>query len=444
LKIVFITHYFPPLNSSGARRVIAFVKYFAIWGHAVTVITARKSDRDGLLTEPVPNYLKLLEIGSFGQLSESKLNDINGSFNDNSVKSRSVFGVFLLRIKRGVMRVAGQLIDHRIIFALQFLLPWLSKDVKDSLRNADVVITSCPPWPIHLAGYIVKSKYKKYWVADYRDQFSGNHILRGSFLSRLLEAILDKWLIKSADHVLAISPPMQEYYSEFHPKVSCIENGYDSDIFKLALQISDDVNYTNLPNEFLIRYLGTITSDRIPVGFLNSLVKINKLEGPKMIIEFYGESTLLRQNLPSVAPEAVEYVRYFKQLSYFESIKKMLSSDALFFIETSDVSSNSARGVLTTKLFEYLAAKKPLIAEINQKALAASYIQKSGLGVVISENEVDIYNGLQMLRKKLFTFSPNIKFIESLSREVKAESLQNILVNMVDSGPLGNHENSYF
>ncbi|MDP3745377.1 MAG: glycosyltransferase [Methylotenera sp.] len=434
MKIVFITHYFPPLNSSGARRVNAFAKYFAMWGHTVTVITARKSDRDGLLTEPVPEYLKLLEIDSFGQLSASKLNDINGSINDNSVKSRSAFGVFLLRIKRGVMRVAGQLIDHRIVFALQFLLPWLSKDVKESLRNADVVITSCPPWPAHLAGCIVKSKYKKPWVADYRDQFSGNHILRGSFLSRPLEVFLDKWLIKSADHVLAISPPMQEYYLEFHSKVSCIENGYDSDVFKLALQSSDDVNDAKFSDEFLIRYLGTITSDRIPVAFLNSLVKINQLEGPKMFIEFYGESTLLRQKLPSVVPDAIPYVRYFKQLSYFESIKKMLSSDALFFIETSDFSSNSARGVLTTKLFEYLAAKKPVIAEINQKALAASYIKKSGLGAVISENEVDIYNGLQMLREKLFTFNPNVKFIESLSREVKAESLQDILVSMIDSG----------
>ncbi|UUZ52982.1 hypothetical protein LP419_28515 [Massilia sp. H-1] len=53
MKIVFVVHYYPPVNSAGAKRVEALSKYFAAAGHEVTVVTTCKSDRDGLLTEPV-------------------------------------------------------------------------------------------------------------------------------------------------------------------------------------------------------------------------------------------------------------------------------------------------------------------------------------------------------------------------------------------------------
>ena len=59
MKIVFIAHYFPPLNSSGARRINAFAKYLSKQGHKIIVITTRKTLRDGLLTESIPDYINL-------------------------------------------------------------------------------------------------------------------------------------------------------------------------------------------------------------------------------------------------------------------------------------------------------------------------------------------------------------------------------------------------
>jgi hypothetical protein len=86
---------------------------------------------------------------------------------------------------------------------------------------------------------------------------------------------------------------------------------------------------------------------------------------------------------------------------------------------------------LTTKLFEYLAARRPVVAEITQRSLVAQYIKQSGLGVVVSEKTEDILHGLQSLRAD--AFKPNIDdlFIKSLSRQVKATELEQLLARLV-------------
>lgn len=431
MKIVFITHYFPPLNSSGARRINAFAKYLAAKGHQITVITTRKTGRDGLLTEEVPSYLTLLELGGWGRLASTVLGGNAAAANQGTVATRSLAGRLLLKIKRSVMKVGGQLIDHRLLFAMQFAFPWLAGEVKAAINEADIVMSSCPPWPTHLAGRLAKTRFGKRWVADYRDQFSGNHILRGSALSRPIEVWLERWLIKTADHVVAISGPMKEYYELFHPEVTCIENGYDEGVFEQARARIRDQGVNAPADEFVIRYMGTITADRIPVAFFQALAQVNQQPGRRVVAEFYGESTLLRKALPESVPQAEPFVRFCPQLPYMAAIQSVLTADALFFIETSDFSSHSARGVLTTKLFEYLAARKPVVAEISARSLAAQYIRQSGLGVVVSEDAAEILRGLERLRAGEFKPEIDDVFINSLSRQVKAQELEQLFQRLV-------------
>lgn len=426
MKIVFIAHYFPPLNSSGARRIDAFAKYLSQWGHDITVVTTKKTFRDGLLTEAVPEYLNLLEINNIGQLSCSDVGNKLEPNIDSSFKTRSRLGLYLLKIKRLMMKGFGQLLDHRSLFAIQFASPLLSPQVKAALKEADVVVTSCPPWLMHMSGWLIKKRFKKKWVADYRDQFSGNHILRGSFISRPIEVWIDKWLLMSADFVTVISNPMKNYYEQFHTNVICIENGYDDAVFKEACLSLGRSDYS--PHEyFIIRYMGTITADRIPKVLFQAIEKLNQTAMKKIVVEFYGESSLLRKSLNDFDSDLIKYVKFKPQLSYLDAIKAMLTADALYFTETSDNSSFSSKGVLTTKLFEYLATKKPIIAEIKPESLAAQYIKMSGLGAVVSVDLLDMMQGINSVMDDTFLFDVNEDFIKSLSREHKTREFESLL-----------------
>ncbi len=434
MKIVFLAHYFPPLNSSGARRVQSFANYLSSRGHEVVVISTKKTECDGLLTEAIPDDIQLLELNGFGRIGSSSVKISLQGGNDMN-QNRSTLGKSLLRLKRFVAKVTGQLIDHRLIFAMQFTYPWLERSVKNSLKSADIVMSTSPPWPIHLAGFIVKKKFSKPWVADYRDQFSGSHIQFGSPWFQRREIDIERWLLKAVNAVVTISEPMQEYYRQFHPAVYCIENGYEESFFKQ--DVYTDNLISNLPkyspDELIIRYLGTITTDRIPIAFFTALINVNRISGKKIIAEFYGESGLLNNVLSQLIPDVTPFIRLCHQLSYRDAIKTMQSANALFFIETSDFSSHSSRGVLTTKLFEYLATKKPIIAEISNQALAARYIKRAKADLVISEDAKEIESALLMLRQGKINLERDDVFIDSLSRRLKASELEDLFHKIVCS-----------
>jgi glycosyltransferase involved in cell wall biosynthesis len=404
-------------------------------GHEITIISTTKSQRDGLLTETIPDYVHLLELNGLGRVSSSP--PLKISHQDSGIWSinRSSFGNYLLRLKRSVARVAGQLIDHRLIFTIQFVYPWLDQSVQNSLKSADIVMSTSPPWPVHLAGWIVKKRFSKPWIADYRDQFSGSHIQSGSPWFQRREVDIERWLLKSANAVVAISGPMKEYYQQFHSSVSCIENGYEESLFENVVNAGTFASnlHQSSSDELIIRYLGTITADRIPLVFFRALVNINLISGKRIIAEFYGDSSLLHKAISQAIPEVKPFIRLCQQLPYADAIASMQNADALFFIETSNFSSHSSRGVLTTKLFEYLAARKPIIAEINEKALAASYIKQAGAGLVISEDVDEIEFALMRLREGNLNFQWNESFIQGLSRRLKATELESLFQEIVNN-----------
>ena len=228
MNIVFIVHYFPPVNSSGAKRIEAISKYLASDGHFVTVITTRKSASDGKFTEVYPKGVNVIELDDFGRRSASAENE--GAFEPMYTKSPSL----KRRFKDVVLKVLGQIPDPRLPFVLSFLRPSLSSDVTVALESADVVIGSAPPWPMLLAAVLCKKRFGIPCVLDYRDHFSECHEMPGGAFAKWLELKFDKYLVGNSDHVVAISAPMSSYYSGMTSKVTTIMNGYDHEVLDMA------------------------------------------------------------------------------------------------------------------------------------------------------------------------------------------------------------------
>ena len=102
MRFVFIAHYFPPVNSSGAKRVEALSKYLVAAGHDVTVITTSKTASDGAFTEVVPKGVKLIELSRFG--FERPSHETGSAFQPMYTGKPS----FNRRSKDWVMRQMGQ------------------------------------------------------------------------------------------------------------------------------------------------------------------------------------------------------------------------------------------------------------------------------------------------------------------------------------------------
>jgi glycosyltransferase involved in cell wall biosynthesis len=426
MKIVFLVHYFPPLNSTGARRVISLCKYLSRLGHEIDVISTKKTPKDGILSEKIPSYCNLIELPEKSKIhsllpSQSKVIENN---------KRSKLGSILIKLKRYLMNHLGQLIDHRLLYSLNFINPFLSKKVVSSLKKCDLIISSCPPWPVHLAGMFASIRFKKKWIADYRDQFSGNHIFLGNKFTQYIENKIEKKMLSYASAVSVISYPMQIYYEKFHQHVNCIENGYDHEDFENALKMSSES--ATKSNKKYIRYFGSVSKYRVPKIFFLTLSNLSDKLRDKIIIEFYGETKHAQEEVEKNFPDLKKQIFFYGLIPHQEAIKLMLSSDALLIQEASanSNSSLSSQGTMTTKLFEYLGAKKPIIAEVDKETILGETILLSGLGISCCKNPqemiVDITDWLNETR----TFESNIKFINSFTRENLSKKY-NILIKNV-------------
>lgn len=392
MKIVFIPHYYPPVNSSGAKRIEAISKYLAADGHDVTVITTQKTSADGDFTEAIPKGVRLIELNWLGREA-------------SSVKSDAVFEPMYTgrpslkrRIKDVVMDLFGQLPDPRLPMALSFAAPWLAPSATVALKSADVVIGSAPPWPTLLAALLAKWRFKVPCILDYRDHFSECHEMPGGRFAKALERVVDRRLVAAADAVVTISPPMQSYYRQMREDVGCILNGFDHEVL-------DAARATARPRQdglVYIRYMGIVSPGRVPHNVMQALVEFER-ESPeqfaKLRFEFYGNAALIGEAIATKYPSIGAAFSYHAAVPYVQSLQLIIEADYALFSETSSKASISAQGILTTKLFEYIGSGRPILADISADTLAGSVLRQSNPDHILG-NSPQVF--LQALRDRGF------------------------------------------
>lgn len=426
MKVIFIVHYFPPLNSSGSRRVLSFAKYLSRFGHKITVLTTKKNIYDGDFSEYLPDYCEVIQVGSTSELTSK---NIQKHFSNQKLRSA------LVSIRRYMTRVFGQLIDHRILFAFRIYFNRFPQNASAALTNADLLVSSSPPWPVHLAAYFLARRFNKPWIADYRDQFSGHYLFRSNFLVEAFEKKLDRLFINRAALVTVVSQPMMDYYSQFQQNISCIENGFDREAFNKYGAERNSANESFEPRKTL-RYVGTITKssiveDRIPSLF--SALSLLSTEARKFInVQFYGESGTLPAYIRKIYPNLIDSVEFYRLVPHEQALDLICSADALFFSGLSYEDSLSAKGVLTTKLFEYLASRRPIVADISEDSLAGQIVLKSGLALVCSTDSIKIAEALFKIIKGDIVVTPNEDFIDSFSREGQARRFETLMIQTME------------
>ena len=415
-SIVFIVHYFPPINSTGGKRVEALSKYFARAGRSVTVITTAKTAADGAFTERAPQGVTVLEMDGLGRLAASVAPAREAGAERSPTTSLARW------LKTAVQAWFGQLPDPRLPFALAFGSPFLAMPIAEALRKADVVISSMPPWPTHLAALLVHRRFKRRVVMDYRDNFSDNHIMPGSPAAKYVEQKVDRWLASTATGVVVISEPMAEYYRQFNRRVKVVLNGYDGEIIEeVRGQLAKSPGSTG--RAITVRHLGRISRDRIPRNLLSALaerLRAGQVSSDDIRFEMYGDAEQLRRYLSERHPPLMKFFAFCPAVPYRAALALMMTADYLLFAETSDQSSLSARGVLTTKLFEYIACGRPILAEIGEDTEAGRLIRRAGPGHVVAQSPEGFARFLAGSMRKSAVSGGDPAFAGTLSRESQA------------------------
>ncbi|MGL5109558.1 MAG: glycosyltransferase [Vibrio ordalii] len=392
LNVVLVAHYYPPINSSGAKRFQFLSKYLIELGAQVCVITTTKSSSDGVFSELTPFGVELFELNGLGSVKKS-VHD-GGEFVPLHSKKPS----FTRRIKNIVMNIFGQIPDPRMPFAFSLFFRRFPDEMRKRLEECDVIVATTPPWSMLLAGLLLSIRFKKKVVFDFRDHFSYCHEMPGGYFAKKTEYFIDRWITKKATKLVVISEPMKSYYDSFNESCTVIANGYDHESMeKCRQELKNFSNNFEFSNFIVISYMGIISEGRIPKNFILALDKASN-EYPELLnlvrLKFYGNSSLLEDYLKKEHPSILPMFVFSDFVPYETSLKLMLSSDYLLFSETSNTDNLSSMGILTTKLFEYLGTGRPILADISKKTLAGGLIASSDSRNLVSISYLDFYNAI--------------------------------------------------
>ena len=247
-------------------------------------------------------------------------------------------------------------------------------------EGIDVVLTTSPPNSVHLIGAAVKRTTGVRWVADLRDSIAThphrrveNAVVRAK---EKVSASLARLVARQADVIVAASDAIAEEALTLHPSgvVTTILNGADFDDFA-------GLDYRR-GDRFRITHTGSFFGKRDPRPFLSALAD-SGLED--VVARFVGDFRVADREWAEslgLGPR-LELHPYVPRR---ESLALQRDSDALLLLIPE--AGGRGQGVLSGKVFEYLAAERPILAAVPPEGAAAELIRDTGAGIVAAPDDV--------------------------------------------------------
>jgi hypothetical protein len=288
----------------------------------------------------------------------------------------------------------SQLVHTKILFAMRYLLTfpdsmkgWIPfamqalEQIKESTR-VGAILTTSPPVSAHLIGRKAKQMLGCPWIADLRDLWSQN-LAQGNDLVRLLERPVERKTLGDADALVSVSEPWADRLRECYPdkSVFSITNGFDADEFR-----QEPVALTT---PFTITYTGRLyQGKRDPTPLfeaIQELIQEGVLSREAIRVRFYGSiEPWLAVAARSFGLEDV--VEIAGTVSRDEALHRQRESQALLMLCWSDLRET---GQHTGKLFEYLGARRPILAIGGSRGVVTDLLERTKTGVhACSKNEL--------------------------------------------------------
>jgi glycosyltransferase involved in cell wall biosynthesis len=191
------------------------------------------------------------------------------------------------------------------------------------------------------------------------------------------EHAIAKLIARSATAIVGVSEAISDEMRERNPNgpIVTIANGSDFDDF-------DGLEHT--PSDRLrITHAGSFFGKRDPRPFLTAL-KQSGLDD--VVVRFLGDfrSTDREWAEEQRLGDRLELIAYAPRR---RSLELQRDSDALLLLIPD--AGGRGKGVLSGKVFEYLAAERPILAIVPPEGAAADLIRKTGAGIVVAPDDVD-------------------------------------------------------
>ena len=367
MKLLLVTMYFPPAGGGGVQRPLKFATHLPAHGIETHVLAPDDPKWIHVDSElQVPTQAWIHRARYLGPRSRKLAEELHG--------------------RRGLDRVTRQArsLSRRLLVPDENV-GWNLTAIPAAVRIAraegiDVVLTTSPPNSVHLVGAAVKRATGARWVADLRDSIAAHPHRRVERAAvRAKEKISDqvaRLVARGADAIVAASDAIAEEARGLDPKgvVVPILNGADFDDFA-------GLDYSR-GDRFRITHTGSFFGKRDPRPFLQALAD-SGLEN--VVARFVGDFRSADRDW-AVGLDLGDRLELHPYVPRRQSLALQRDSDALLLLIPE--AGGRGKGVLSGKVFEYLAAERPILAAVPPEGAAAELIQETSAGVVAGPDDV--------------------------------------------------------
>lgn len=418
LRILVVTHFFPPLNSIASHRPFSWARTWMDMGHEVHVLTTEKYSFDGSMD--LQYDLSGFRVHVVPYL-RGKRNAQSGNVDKESVEKWE----WLKKVSRRLRFGLGMFGDLRML--AYFKLVEAGRALLDA-QHFDFVVSTYQPEVVHFVAYKLSRRFGVPWVADYRDlwfkDISGHAFKMTSFLAGRVEG----YLLKHACLVSTVSEGLARQMEErFGREVYVCYNGYitpdnPSGSFQARKSGIKRIVYTG-------RVYKKLRDPSVLFRTLADLKKVIPDLGHSLAVDFYGYMDPWVRNL--IRECGIEdCVHLHGVVSYQESLSAQKEADFLLFLDWLD---QATEGVLTGKLFEYLGTGQPILSigpSITTEA--AQIIRRCGAGVVmVDETEVRKFLERWLTADEGAQLTPDATVVSTYSRDSQARALLKQIENRI-------------
>ena len=409
-RLLIITYYWPPTGGSGVQRWVKFSKYLPEQGWQPVVYTPENPEqlaRDESLLKDIPACAEVVKTRItepyeiYRRLTGGKpgqeVNPVNAQ--KKNWKQRLSLWV------RGNCFVP----DPRIGWvrpSVRFLKKYLAE------HPVDAVVTTGPPHSVHLIGRGLKRALGLHWIADFRDpwteMFYYKHLGLGAAADRRHHR-LEQSVLDEADTVISVSPPVRDdFQSKTKTPVVLITNGFDEDDFptersgsgsaptqpftrvgsrEAKRQHDSGVGAAAVP-PFRLVHTGLFAADGNPLNLWDALARRCEADPAfraRLEIRLAGKvdaavTEAIRAR--GLGPNLVD----LGYLPHDETVREQRAADVLLLPLRQEP---EYAKVLPGKIFEYLAARRPVLGIGQSDSAAARILRDAGAGDMYDWDEQD-------------------------------------------------------
>lgn len=428
-KVLLFTYYWPPSGGAGVQRWLKFCKYLPEFKIEPIVITVDETHAsypvlDKSFNSDIANELQIIKTKSFEPLS---------FYQKLSGRKQVPFAGFANETNENWKHEVSRFIRGN------FFIPdarrgWNNYALKAGQKvlaqqNIKTIITTSPPHSTQLIGLKLKEQYGVHWIADLRDPWTDIYYykkMNHTVWAKNIDDRYERAVLEKADKIVVVSDFIKHLFLKKSTKVDpakiyVIPNGYDEEDFK-------DVNPLEDKACLMIGYNGTLSGDYPIEPFIFAL---------KKVIDSTNDITVKLQFTGSVSEEIVQHIKrtipnhciFNGHVSHKKSVE-ILQHSHISLLLIPDVVNNE--GILTGKLFEYLAAENPIICIGPKHGNAAAIIEKCQAGQTFEKQETEqLVAYLKMLMEK-FKNKSSLKITNHFHAQFSRRNLSKAMAEIVE------------